>query len=746
MSSDSARYPATWRARRGWSRPVVPSLQSLRARPELLGVLGVAAVLNLWGLSINGWANTYYAAAVRSMSTSWHNFLFASMDPSGLMTVDKPPAALWVEALSVRLFGFNSLSILVPEALMGVAAAGLIYDLTRRRFGRAAGFVAGLALATTPVVVAVSRHNNPDELLVLCCVAALWMAVRALETGRTRWLMLSGVCVGLGFETKMGVALMVVPGIAAAYVYVAPRGRLTAIRQLLAGGLSLAVVALAWPILVTLTPAADRPWISGTADNSIWSLIFNYNGVGRLAGQTGGPGGGGGAGGGGLFGGSTGALRLLSSSLGDQAGWLLGFAVVAGLGLLVITRLRRHDPRTGWLIAVGGAFATSAVVFSFASGIFHPYYVSFLAPFTAALIGAGVGLVLAGGRQARILAPLAIAAGAITELVVLGTLNGALSWAEPLVIAAAVAGVVACVLQLSRRARTAVLAVALAALFAAPATWAAETLGHATSGTFPAGGPASATLAGGPGGPGGGPGGGRAGFGGRGGFPGAPGAAGSFGGGAPPGAPGASSSAGGGQGGAGGVPSTSGQSASGAVQGLFGNTSSASGSGARSAFGSGARSALGSGARSAFGGGAGGFAGGGGMFGGDSATLNAAIAYAKAHGGGTIGVESQSSAAAAIVSSDANVAGLGGFSGRESSVTASWLAMEVANGHLRWVVVDGNQNFGGPGDSRTGSQAAMEIVAKTCKAVTVRSTSGTSVTMYDCQGHAAAILAAAQQS
>jgi 4-amino-4-deoxy-L-arabinose transferase-like glycosyltransferase len=732
MSSDSARYPATWRARRAWSRPVVPAVQSLRARPELLGVLGVAAVLNLWGLSINGWANTYYAAAVRSMSTSWHNFLFASMDPSGLMTVDKPPAALWVQALSVRLFGYHPLSILVPQALMGVAAAGLIYDLTRRRFGRAAGFVAGLALATTPVVVAVSRHNNPDELLVLCCVAALWMVVRALETGRTRWLVLSGVSVGLGFETKMGVALMVVPGIAAAYLYVAPRGRLTAIRQLLAGGLSLAVVGLAWPILVTLTPAADRPWISGTADNSIWSLIFNYNGVGRLAGQTGSPGGGGGAGGGGLFGGSTGVLRLLSSSLGDQAGWLLGFAVVAGVGLLVITRLRRSDPRSGWLIAVGGAFATSAVVFSFASGIFHPYYVSFLAPFTAALIGAGVGLVLAGGRQARILAPLAIAAGAITELVVLGTLNGALSWATPLVIAAAVAGVVACLLQLSRRVRTAVLAVALAALFAAPATWAAQTLGHATSGTFPAGGPASATLAGGPGGgPGGGRGGfgGRAGFGGRGGFPGGPGAAGSFGGGAPSAPPGASSSAGS-QSGAGGVPSTSGQSPSGAVQGLFGNPSGANSSGARSAFGRGA----------------GGFAGGGGLFGGDSATLNAAIAYAKAHGGGTIGVESQSSAAAAIVSSDADVAGLGGFSGRESSVNASWLAMEVAKGHLRWVIVDGNQNFGGPGDSRTGSQAAMDIVAKTCKAVTVRTSSGTSVTMYDCQGHAAAILAAAQQS
>ena len=331
MTSGTISYPAR---QRSLSRPRFGAL--LRQRPELLGLLGVAAALNLWGLSINGWANTYYSAAVRSMSTSWHDFLFASLDKSGLMTVDKPPLALWVQALSARIFGFHPLSILVPQALMGVVAVGLLYDLTRRRFGRPAGFVAGLALATTPVIVAVSRHNNPDELLVLCSVAAIWFALRALETGRTKWLVLSGVAVGLGFETKMGVALMVVPGIAAAWLWIAPaaRGRLHALRQLLAGGAAMVAVGLAWPVLVWLTPAADRPWVSGTSDNSIWSLILGYNGFGRLDGQTGGPGGGGG-GGGAMFGGATGPFRLLQSSLGDQAGWLLGFAVVAGLVLLV---------------------------------------------------------------------------------------------------------------------------------------------------------------------------------------------------------------------------------------------------------------------------------------------------------------------------------------------------------------------------------------------------------------------------
>ena len=146
------------------------------------------------------------------MSSSWHNFLFASLDRTGLMTVDKPPLAFWVQSLSVRVFGFNSLAILVPEALMGIVAVGLTYDIVRRYFGRVPGFLAGFALATTPITVAVARHNNPDELLILCTVAALWFALRGLQDGRTRWLVLSGICVGLGFETKMAVALMVVPG------------------------------------------------------------------------------------------------------------------------------------------------------------------------------------------------------------------------------------------------------------------------------------------------------------------------------------------------------------------------------------------------------------------------------------------------------------------------------------------------------------------------------------------------------
>jgi 4-amino-4-deoxy-L-arabinose transferase-like glycosyltransferase len=676
--------PAPSRARRrpeafDQSRPRAATRRLALPFPELGALLLLAGVLNLWALDRNGWANQYYSAAVRSMTTSWHNFLYDSFDPSGLMTVDKPPLALWVQALSARVFGFHSLSILVPQALMGVATVALVYDLTRRLWGRTAGFVAGLVLAVTPITVAISRHNNPDALLALCCVGALWCLVRALQDGRTRWIVLSGVCVGLGFETKMGAALLVVPAIVAAWLWVAPRGRLTALRQLLAGGAAMVVVGGAWPLLMMLTPASSRPWISGTSDNSILSLITNYNGLGRLDGQAGGPQnmGGGGPGGGTTFGGATGPLRLFNEGLGGQAGWLLGFAAVVIVALAVVTRLRRANARTGWLIATGGIFLTIAVAFSFAQGIFHPYYVAQLAPFTALLVGAGAGWFMSAHRAAGIGAAVALAAGVATELLVLHNLPGQLTWLPTVLL---VAGAVTAVALVAVRGplRAAVLAAALGLLLLAPASWAVQTLGHATEGTFPAGGPAQTGFGAGPGRGAGGPGGG-------GGF------------GAPPGA---------------------------------GTRLAAPPAGAGGRFGGAPGGA--------FPGGAGGGMGGG--FGGDTAGLTQAVAYARRHGGGAVAISSQSGAAASIISSDANVAGIGGFSGRESQVTTAWLADAVRSGRVRWVLAGDSGGFGG-NDGRVGSSQVMAAVAKVGRKVTITSGSSTT-TLYDLSGRADALAAA----
>jgi 4-amino-4-deoxy-L-arabinose transferase-like glycosyltransferase len=714
--TDSARLGATVarRARRvrglSPSRTRAAALVSRLPRPELLLLLALAAALDLWALSRNGWANDYYSAAARSMSSSWHNFLFASMDPGGVMTVDKPPLSMWVQALSVRAFGYHQLSVLVPQALMGVASVALVYDLVRRRFGRIGGFVAGLALATTPIAVAVSRHNNPDALLALCCVAALWCTVRGLEGGRTRWLVLAGVFVGLGFETKMGVALAVVPGIVAAWLWVDPRGRgrLRALGQVLAGGAAMVVVGGAWPLLVELTPASDRPWVSGTSDNSVLSLILDYNGLNRVGGQAGVPTGAGGN----MSGGTPGPLRLLSSALGGQVGWLLGFVLVTSLGMVVASRLRRSDARSGWLLAVGGGFLVTAVLFSSASGIFHPYYVSLLAPFIAALAGAGFAELTAGRLNARVLGPIAIAAGVAAELVIHGRYPGQLSWLAPLLVVVGVLAASALLAFAGRRVRVLAVSSALLALLIAPTVWALDTLGYAASGTFPSGGPASVAT-----GPGGGPTGrfgrpfarlrAQRGFGAIGGAPGQPALFGAAPGGPPTG--------------------VAGQPPPGA--GAF---------------------PPGRGGPLAFGGGRGGL---GGPFG-DARSIASVLTYVRRHGGGTIAVSSQSSAAAAIIEKNANVAGIGGFSGRESEVSTSWVAQEVRTGRIRWVLVEATAGRPGlPGDTRVGAKPAMRAVASACRPVALatagaRNTAGASSSgkLYDCRGRAVELAGAGRSS
>jgi 4-amino-4-deoxy-L-arabinose transferase-like glycosyltransferase len=715
-SVPAARRASRTRERPPASRSRARALAAHLPRPELTALLLLAGALDLWALSRNGWANDYYSAAARSMSSNWHAFLYASMDPAGVMTVDKPPLSLWVQALSVRAFGYHQLSVLVPQALMGVASVALVYDLVRRRFGRLGGFAAGLALATTPIAVAISRHNNPDALLVLCCVAAVWCAVRGLDSGRARWLVFAGVLVGLGFETKMGVALTVVPGIVAAWLLIDPRGRgrLRALGQLLVAGVAMVLVGGAWPLLVELTPAADRPWISGTSDNSVLSLMLDYNGLNRVGGQAGVPTGIGGS----MSGGTPGPLRLLSSALGGQVGWLLGFVLVTSVAMLLATRLRRSDPRSGWLIAVGGAFLAIAVLFSAAGGIFHPYYVSLLAPFLAALAGAGFAQLVAGRLNTRVIGPLAVAAGVAVELVIRGRYPGQLPWLTPLLLAVGAISAVALLTSSSSLVRLLAVGSALAALLVAPTVWAVDTLGYAASGTFPSGGPASAAT--GPGGP----------MGrrfarsgaGRGPFGGAPGQPPLFGIGPvaqPPGTPGQA------------LPRGSGQAPSGApVPGVAGAGTPR------------------------FGGGTGGPGRPGGPFG-DAHAISRVLAYVRTHGGGTIAVSSQSSAAAAIVEKHANVAGIGGFSGRESQVSTSWLAQKVRAAGIRWVLVEavaGRQ--GVPGDTRAGARAAMRAVASACRSVTVPGAGSSSTsartsstgTLYDCRGRAAALAGAGRST
>ena len=250
--------------------------------------------LYLWDLGASGWANSFYSAAVQAGTKSWKAFFFGSFDSSNFITVDKSPAALWVMELSARIFGVNSWSILVPNALEGVATVaravrhGAPLVLAR---GCSAG---GAVVALTPVAALMFRFNNPDAFMVLLLTVAAYAVVRAVEGGRTRWLVLAGALVGFGFLAKMLQAFLVVPAFGAGPAVAAPG---TA-----AGGGSAAGLRGPWPWWrrrvggcwrSQLTPAADRPYIGGSQDNSLWNLIFGYNGFGRLTGNEAGSVGGG---------------------------------------------------------------------------------------------------------------------------------------------------------------------------------------------------------------------------------------------------------------------------------------------------------------------------------------------------------------------------------------------------------------------------------------------------------------------
>jgi 4-amino-4-deoxy-L-arabinose transferase-like glycosyltransferase len=256
----------------------------------LFAVLLASATLNLVHLDREGWANQYYAAAVQSMMQSWHNFFFVSFDPGGFVTVDKPPLGFWIQVASAKVFGFSGLSILLPEALAGVASVGVLYWLVRRALGPAAGLLAALMLAITPVAVVTSRNNTIDALLVLAVLVAAWAAFRATEQGSVRWLVVAMAVVGLGFAIKMLQAYLVVPAVVLLYLVAAPPSFLTRIGHLAIASAVLVVVSLAWPVAVDLTPKDQRPYVGSTPDNSALSLAVGYNGIQRLVGMRfGGP-------------------------------------------------------------------------------------------------------------------------------------------------------------------------------------------------------------------------------------------------------------------------------------------------------------------------------------------------------------------------------------------------------------------------------------------------------------------------
>ena len=535
-----------------------PPVQATRAsrwavRPALhhvalAGVLVLSGVLNLHRLSQNGYGNIFYSAGDKSMLRSLHNFFFLSFDPSGLVSVDKPPLGLWVQVASAKLFGYSPLSLLLPEAILGMIAALLLYRALARRLGGWPGVAGALALVVFPSFVAVSRTTNVDTLLIVLMILACDAGVRASETGRWRTLIWSGVLVGLAFNTKTLAAYLVVPGIALAVLACGQGSLRRRLEQLLVAGLTMVVVSFAWMAVVEATPASKRPYVGSSTNNTELGLTFNYNGFGRVGGQTGGPGqipvGTGGvarkvsrapgkareatkthiapegpektetlpngrARNPIAFGGPPGPLRLFGKGLDDQGAWMLPFAFAGLVAFALLLLGRRRElrrsisdrSRLALLLCFGGWFVAEAAVLSLSKGIVHPYYISALGPGVAAMVGAGFFAFaeLAKRPDWRLaLLPCAVAATVAVQLSLLHKVNY-MPWFTAPLIALAAAGLLATALAVAmlRRAAPVAIALVLGALLIAPAVYSATNWLAPVQSTFPAAGPRTAAGPGG---------------------------------------------------------------------------------------------------------------------------------------------------------------------------------------------------------------------------------------------------------
>lgn len=477
-------------------------------RPAFLGLLVLTGILYIWNLAASGWANSFYAAAVQAGSVNGEAFFFGSSDAANSITVDKPPASLWLMEISARLFGLSSFSMLLPEALMGVATVAVLYLIVRRHFSAQAALAAGGVLAITPVAALMFRFNNPDALLVLLLTLSVYFTLRAIESGAIRWVLWAGAMIGLGFLTKQLQAFLILPVLAVVFVWASPLRLGKRLLHLFAALGAVIVSAGWWVAIVELVPASMRPYIGGSQTNSFLELTFGYNGLGRLTGNetgsvTGGGGGGGAATAGGQWG-ATGILRLFQNEFGGQITWLLPAALMLiVVGFAVMWRKPRADAGRATFALLAGTLLVTALAFSFMAGIFHAYYTVALAPALAGVVAIG-GHLLWQRRDnlwARIVAAVSILVTAAWAFVLLGEAATWLPWLRWSVLVLAV--VSAAMLMIPRRGRmlaVATLTVTLLTALAAPGAYTLQTVSTAHTGSIVTAGPTVSGTMGGPGG------------------------------------------------------------------------------------------------------------------------------------------------------------------------------------------------------------------------------------------------------
>ena len=666
--------PVEAEEKKGWMRLL---------QPFGLGIILLISIfMNFYQLGQNGYANTYYAAAVRSMLDSWHTFFFVSLDPVGFVTVDKPPLGFWLQALSAKIFGFTPFSIFFPQALAGVLSVLLLYYLVRRHFGVVAGLLAALALAVSPISVVTNRNNTIDSTLVLTMLLGAWTIMKAAETGKWRWLLLTAVLVGLGFNIKMLEAYLVVPAYGLLYLLAAPRSLKMRIAQLFVAVLVMLTISLSWAVVVDLTPASLRPYVGSSQDNSEISLALGYNGVQRLLGTIGfgnrstttstqtsttnSQPAQGAAGGGSMFNtGTAGPLRLFNEPLGGQIVWLLPLALLGILALAWQSRPRLREDRHQQSLVLWGVWLLTMAIFYSAAGFFHQYYLSTLAPAICALFGIGVVVMWRDYRRAGWrgwLLPIALVLTAVEQIHIITSNTAWGTWLIPVIaIACTIVALVLFIarlmprLHLNTRVLIPSLTIGLLALMLTPAIWSAVPAVQNIADNLPVAGPSQQF-------------------------------------------------AGGGFGGAG-RTLTSQQIAM-----------------LRERFGNGGPPAS-----------AGNPAGNGNPDGGSSAN-STLIHYLEVNQGSAkyiVAVSSANQADSLILATNKGVMALGGFSGSDPILTTSQLAKLVANGTVRFFLLNGSGGFGGPGGE---SNSLTTWVTQHCTVVPASTTgaSSSSSQLYSC--------------
>lgn len=678
--------PARWRA---------ATLRLLRGRtdaarwerPAFGGLLLVTAVLYIWNLAASGWANSFYSAAVQAGTQNWTAFFYGSSDAGNSITVDKPPASLWLMEISARIFGLSSWSVLLPEAVMGVITVALVYVIVRRHFSAATALLAGGVLAITPVAALMFRFNNPDAMLVMLLTLAAYLTMRGIESGRIRWVVWAGVAIGFGFLTKQLQAFLVLPAFAAAYLIAARTTMGKRVLHLLGALAAIVVSAGWWVAIVELVPASLRPYIGGSQNNSFLQLTFGYNGFGRITGDETGSVTGGGAGGatGGQWG-ATGVLRLFGDEIGGQIAWLLPAALVLlVIAFVLVGRAPRTDMRRAMLIVFGGWLVVTAVAFSFMAGIFHAYYTVALAPELAVVVAIGATMLwrVRDRLSARILLASVLLGSAVWAWVLLDRTPTWLPWLKFVVV---VLGIVGSGMLVVRWRRTSLIvataAVALAAVLVAPAAYTLQTVSTGHSGSIVTAGP---TVSGAQGAPGGG-----------GGFGGAKGGA-----------------------GGGTAPVAGGQGRPGSTGGPGGTTMKGGGPGAA------AGSMTGGGTRPGTRGGTGGATGGGmssllGAASVGSAVRAALLKDASSYTWVAAAIGSNSAAGYQLATGKA-VMPIGGFNGSDPSPTLAQFKKDVAEGKIHYFIGGsvGQANGGSSASSSIASWVAAHYTAKTIDGVTL---------------------------